>query len=81
MQNKIEKDSYRQRWKIPKASWLSIPLAPILTAQIEISRFRRELLIRLYKDGNYNNQSIRKMEQELDRDDLSLNEVLMRGEE
>ncbi|WPQ61871.1 Na+/H+ antiporter [Chitinophaga sancti] len=81
LQNKIENDSRRQHRNIAKQSWLSIPMAPILTAQIEISRFRRELLIRLYKEGSYSNLSIRKLEQELDRDDLSLNEVLMRGEE
>lgn len=58
-----------------------ITLAPILAAQVEISKFRRELLIRLHKEGSFNNQTIRKLEQELDQDDLRLNRLLKRGEE
>lgn len=78
LQNEISDDKYKKSKNIP---WLSIPLTPILAAQLEIIRFRRELLIKLYKEGNYNNLTIRNMEQELDQDDLSLNGILKRDEE
>lgn len=75
----IEDDSERRISQEEHKS--SIPLAPILAAQVEISKFRRELLIRLHKEGSFNNQTIRKLEQELDQDDLRLNRLLKRGEE
>lgn len=78
LQNEISDDRYKKNENIPR---LSMPLTPILAAQLEIIRFRRELLIKLYKEGNYNNLTIRNMEQELDQDDLSLNGVLKRDEE
>ena len=81
LQQKMDKDGKRGGNNFHNEPWLPVPLAPILTAQIEIIRFRRELLIRLHKEGNFNNLFIRKLEQELDRDDLSLNEILKRGEE
>jgi CPA1 family monovalent cation:H+ antiporter len=60
---------------------LPTPLPPVLAAQIEISRFQRELLIRLHKEGGFSNQTIRKLEQELDQDDVRLNRLLKKGEE
>lgn len=79
LQKEIEDDSERRIRKEGHKS--TIPLAPILAAQVEISKFRRELLIRLHKEGSFNNQTIRKLEQELDQDDLRLNRLLKRGEE
>lgn len=60
---------------------LLIPLAPVLAAQIEISKFSRELLIRLYKEGTFNHQTIRYLEQELDQNDMILNRLLKRDVE
>lgn len=79
LQKEIEDDSERRIRQEGHKS--TIPLAPILAAQVEISKFRRELLIRLHKEGSFNNQTIRKLEQELDQDDLRLNRLLKRGEE
>ncbi|QHS63491.1 Na+/H+ antiporter [Chitinophaga agri] len=60
---------------------LLIPLAPIMAAEIEISKFRRELLIRLHEDGSFDHQTIKQLEQELDVDDLRLNRLLKREDE
>jgi CPA1 family monovalent cation:H+ antiporter len=60
---------------------LPIHLPPILAAQIEISKFQRELLFRLHKEGVFGNQTIRKLEQELDQEDARLNRLLKKGEE
>ncbi|SFO85808.1 sodium/proton antiporter, CPA1 family [Chitinophaga sp. YR627] len=64
-----------------EAHRLLIPLAPIMTAEVEISKFRRELLIRLHEDGSFDHQTIKQLEQELDVDDLKLNKVLKREDE
>lgn len=56
-------------------------VAPILTAQVEISKFQRELLIRIHKEGFFSNQTIRKIEQELDYEDQRLNALLKKDEE
>lgn len=56
-------------------------VAPILTAQMEISKFQRELLIRIHKEGLFSNQTIRKIEQELDYEDQRLNALLKKDEE
>lgn len=60
---------------------IPIHLPPILVAQIEISKFQRELLFRLHREGTFGNQTIRKLEQELDQEDVRLNRLLKKGEE
>jgi CPA1 family monovalent cation:H+ antiporter len=57
------------------------PPVPMLAAQVEISKFQRELIIKLHKEGAFSNQVVRKMEQELDHEDLRLNRLLKKGEE
>jgi Na+/H+ antiporter len=47
-----------------------------LNAKLEISKFKRELLIRLHKDGEFSDAAIRQIERELDIDELKLNEQL-----
>lgn len=81
LQQKIKTNQNLQPAYLDEVPWLAAPIAPILMAQLEISKFRRELLIKLHKDSRYNYQSIRKLEQQLDRDDLALNHVLKRGDE
>ncbi len=52
------------------------PLNQMLTAQLEIAKFQRELLIKYHKEGVYNDEVIRKVEQELDIEDIRLNNLI-----
>lgn len=79
LHKEIESDN-RNR-KREQEHQLLAPLAPILAAQIEISKFQRELLIKLHKEGTFSNRTIRKLEQELDQDDVRLNRLLKKGED
>jgi len=81
LQRKTKEGKILQSANLDEEPWLTVPVAPILLAQVEISKFRRELLLRLHKDSRYNYQSIRKLEQQLDRDDLNLNDDLKRADE
>jgi CPA1 family monovalent cation:H+ antiporter len=40
-------------------------LTPLQEAQKEISRFQRELLLKLHKDGNFSDTAIRKVERDM----------------
>ena len=79
--NQLSKQMERDSVESTEAHRLLIPLAPILAAEMEISKFRRELLIRLHKDGSFDHQTIKQLEQELDVDDLRLNGLLKREDE
>jgi monovalent cation/hydrogen antiporter len=46
-----------------------------LGVQTEIHRFERQLLIRFHKEGTFNQSAIRRLEQELDLEELQLNRV------
>ncbi|MBO9154979.1 Na+/H+ antiporter [Chitinophaga sp. GCM10012297] len=81
LQQKIKDGKNLQLTNLEEEPWLTVPVAPILLAQLEISKFRRGLLLRLHKNSRYNYESIRKLEQQLDRDDLNLNDVLKREDE
>lgn len=48
----------------------------LLNAKLEISKFKRELLIRLHKDGDFSDAAIRQVEREMDIDELKLTEQL-----
>lgn len=52
----------------------------LLTAKIEISKFQRELLIKLHKDGDFSDAAIRHVERELDIEELKLNTQLPKEE-
>ena len=52
------------------------PLNQMLTAQLEIAKFQRELLISYHKEGNFDDEIIRKVEQELDIEDMRLNNLI-----
>ncbi len=55
----------------------SIPVvSPKLNAQKEISKFQRELLIKLHKDGTFSDSAIKQAELERDVDDLKLELLL-----
>jgi len=49
------------------------PPDPLLIAKLEISKFQRELLVRLHKEGDFSDAAIKKVEQEMDIDELKLN--------
>ncbi|HEV8284831.1 MAG TPA: Na+/H+ antiporter [Chitinophagaceae bacterium] len=44
-----------------------------LIAKLEISKFQRELLVRLHKEGDFSDAAIKKAEREMDIDELKLN--------
>jgi CPA1 family monovalent cation:H+ antiporter len=46
----------------------------LLTAKVEINKFQRELLIRLHKDGDFSDATIKQIEREIDIDELKLNQ-------
>ncbi|MEO5997457.1 MAG: Na+/H+ antiporter [Chitinophagaceae bacterium] len=52
------------------------PLLQMLTAQLEIARFQRDLLIKFHKEGVFDDEVIRKVEQELDIEDMRLNNLM-----
>ncbi|MGK2864200.1 MAG: Na+/H+ antiporter [Chitinophagaceae bacterium] len=53
---------------------------PMLNAKLEISKFQRELLIKLHKEGEFSDAALKKVEQEMDIDELKLNMKLPREE-
>jgi len=61
----------RKKVQIPVRS-----LTPLQEAQKEVSRFQRELLLKLHKDGNYSDTAIRKVERDMDIDELKFNQLL-----
>lgn len=48
------------------------PVTPLLNAKLELSRFQRELLIKLHKEGSFSDTTLKKMELERDIEDLNL---------
>jgi CPA1 family monovalent cation:H+ antiporter len=59
----------------------AIPVDPMVNAQLEIKRFQRELLIKLHKAGEFSDEVIRKIEREMDVDELKLNLQLPKDEQ
>ena len=49
------------------------PPDALLNAQLEISKFQRELLLRLHKEGEFSDAVIRQVEREMDINELKLN--------
>jgi len=48
------------------------PVDELLNAQLEITKFQRELLLRIHKEGEFSHDSIKKIERELDINELKL---------
>ncbi|MEO6611365.1 MAG: Na+/H+ antiporter [Chitinophagaceae bacterium] len=48
------------------------PPNALVSAQLEISKFRRELLLKMHKEGEFSDAAIRMVERELDIDELKL---------
>ena len=49
------------------------PPDPLLNAKLEISKFQRELLLKLHKEGEFSDAVIKQVEREMDIDELKLN--------
>lgn len=49
---------------------------PLLNLQLEINKFQRELLLILHKEGEFSDAVIRKLESDMDVDDLKLDQLL-----
>jgi CPA1 family monovalent cation:H+ antiporter len=47
-------------------------VSPLLSAQKEINKFQRQLLLSFHKEGAFDQASIRRLEQELDHEELQL---------
>jgi CPA1 family monovalent cation:H+ antiporter len=48
------------------------PPDPIVNAQLEITKFQRDLLLKLHKEGEFSDAVIRQVERELDINELKL---------
>jgi CPA1 family monovalent cation:H+ antiporter len=48
------------------------PPSALLNAQLEITKFQRELLLKMHKEGEFSHDAIRQIEQELDINELKL---------
>jgi CPA1 family monovalent cation:H+ antiporter len=49
---------------------------PLLNLQLEINKFQRALLLVLHKEGEFSDVVIRKLESDMDVDDLKLDQLL-----
>jgi monovalent cation/hydrogen antiporter len=49
------------------------PTADIITIELEINKFKRNILLQLHKDGEYTGTVIKKAEREMDIDEMKLN--------
>ena len=54
---------------------------PMLNAKLEISKFQRDLLIKWHKEGEFSDAALKKVEQEMDVDELKLNLQIPKEEE
>ena len=59
-----------------RATEASTVLEQVIQAQLAATDFNRELLIKLYRDGAYSAETIRKLEKEMDLDELRLRSQL-----
>ena len=48
------------------------PPNDLINAQLEISKFKRELLVKIHKEGEFSDAAIKKVEREMDIDELKL---------
>ena len=56
-------------------------ISQMLSAQLELLRFERELLIRYHREGAFNEETISKAERELDIEELRLLALVQKGED
>lgn len=58
-----------------------LPPDPMVSAQLEIKKFQRDLLIKLHKEGDFSDDAIRQVERKMDIDELTLNLQLPKDEQ
>ena len=68
-----------------KARYHNVDVKPVLpdnmlNAKVEISKFQRELLIKLHQDGDFSYDALSHVEREMDIDELKLNQQLPKEE-
>jgi Na+/H+ antiporter len=49
-----------------------LPPTDLVNAQLEIGKFKRELLVKIHKEGEFSDAAIKKVEREMDIDELKL---------
>src|SRR5678809_115750 len=49
-----------------------LPPTDLINAQLEIGKFKRELLVKIHKEGEFSDAAIKKVEREMDIDELKL---------
>ena len=65
-----------RRHKKAKHSDVKLQAAPpddLTRAKLDISKFQRELLLKMHKEGEFSDAAIKRVERELDIDELKLN--------
>lgn len=72
--NNLSKEIRRHK----KAKRNDQPLKPappdeMVNAQLEINKFRREILLKLHKEGHFSDAALKQVEREMDIDELKLN--------
>ncbi len=73
MINELTREIRRQKKaELKNESIMELPHDELLTARLEISRFQRDILLNLHKEGEFSDAVIRKTEAEMDINDLKL---------
>ncbi|MGZ8557269.1 MAG: Na+/H+ antiporter [Chitinophagaceae bacterium] len=80
--NDLTKEIVRHKKEKHKVGKLTVAQPDaMLNAKLEISKFQRELLIKLHKEGEFSDATLKKVEQEMDVDELKLNLQMPKEEE
>lgn len=77
----LSKEVYGRRRKRREQAAHTNFISQTLSAQLEILKYERELLISFHKEGTYNDESITKAERELDIEELRLRAMVEKGED
>ncbi|TAL49919.1 MAG: Na+/H+ antiporter [Chitinophagaceae bacterium] len=72
--NELTKEIRRQRKAKRNDEEIKAPPPDnLVNAQLEISKFKRELLLKIHKEGEFSDAAIKQVEREMDIDELKLN--------
>jgi Na+/H+ antiporter len=79
--DKLSKEiSHIDKLKRPVQNKLATPMGQLLLAQLEITKFQRELLIKFHKEGSFSDDAIKHAERELDVEEMRLNGLIDKNE-
>ena len=70
--NDLTKEIRRQKKAKRNDEEIKPPPNDLVNAQLEISKFKRELLVKIHKEGEFSDAAIKKVEREMDIDELKL---------